>query len=115
MVGKSRSITPEKIYDDGIHTYFKFSHKIMPDIYYVNKNENNKWEQPYNMGTTINTKYNEEGVFIVPDGKTLYFSSKGHNTMGEYDVFKSVFDPETNIFSKAENLGYPINDVGLAL
>lgn len=77
------------------------------DIYYVNKNENNKWEQAYNMGTTINTQYNEEGVFIVPDGKTLYFSSEGHSSMGGFDIFKCEL--KNGIWSEPVNLGYPIN------
>jgi outer membrane protein OmpA-like peptidoglycan-associated protein/YHS domain-containing protein len=77
------------------------------DIYYVNKNENNKWEQAYNMGTTINTPYNEEGVFIVPDGKTLYFSSEGHSSMGGFDIFKCEL--KNGIWSEPVNLGYPIN------
>jgi len=77
------------------------------DIYYVNKNENNKWEQAYNMGTTINTPYHEEGVFIVPDGKTLYFSSEGHSSMGGFDIFKCEL--KNGIWSAPVNLGYPIN------
>jgi outer membrane protein OmpA-like peptidoglycan-associated protein len=44
----------------------------------------------------------------MPDGKTLYFSSKGHNTMGGYDIFKTVL--ENGIWSTPENIGYPIND-----
>lgn len=77
------------------------------DIYYVNKNENNKWEQAYNMGPSINTPYNEEGVFIVPDGKTLYFSSEGHTSMGGFDIFKCEL--KNGVWSAPENLGYPIN------
>lgn len=67
----------------------------------------NDWGPAVNLGTAINTKYGEEGVFIHPDGKTLYFSSKGHNTMGGYDIFKSVY--ENGAWSEPENLGYPIN------
>ena len=55
----------------------------------------------------INTSSDEEGVFMHPDGKTLYFSSKGHNTMGGYDIFKSVY--EDGKWSAPENIGYPIN------
>ena len=78
------------------------------DIYFSEKDENGRWKVPENMGKDINTPYNEESVFLSPDGNTLYFSSKGHNTMGGFDVFKS----ERNGFgewSPAENLGYPIN------
>jgi outer membrane protein OmpA-like peptidoglycan-associated protein len=43
-----------------------------------------------------------------PDGKTLYFSSQGHNTMGGFDIFKSVKD-ENGLWSSAQNIGFPIN------
>jgi outer membrane protein OmpA-like peptidoglycan-associated protein len=66
-----------------------------------------KWGPAINLGTVINTAFDEEAVFFHPDGKTLYFSSKGHKTMGGYDVFKSVF--ENGKWSEPENLGYPIN------
>ena len=60
-----------------------------------------------NLGPTINTPYGEEGVFLHPDGKTMYFSSEGHNSMGGYDIFKSTF--ENGKWGTPENLGWPIN------
>ncbi|HLK96207.1 MAG TPA: OmpA family protein, partial [Hymenobacter sp.] len=60
-----------------------------------------------NLGPTINTPYGEEGVFLHPDGKTMYFSSEGHNSMGGYDIFKSTY--ENGKWSTPENLGWPIN------
>lgn len=77
------------------------------DIYAVNKIDKDKWGQAYNMGATINTKYNEEGVFVVPDGKTLYFSSEGHSSMGGFDIFKCEL--KNGLWSEPVNLGYPIN------
>ncbi len=82
------------------------------DIYRIKKAPNGAWAVPYNLGPGVNTPYDEDAPYLHPDGVTLYFSSQGHNTMGEYDVFKSVANPENNHFGKAENLGYPINDVG---
>lgn len=82
------------------------------DIYRIRKLPNGKWAMPFNLGPAINTAYDEDAPYLHPDGVTLYFSSKGHNTMGEYDVFRSVLNQENNQFSKAENLGYPINSVG---
>lgn len=35
-----------------------------------------------NIGPEINTKYSEEGVYLHPDGVTLYYSGKGYNSMG---------------------------------
>lgn len=77
------------------------------DIYISTKDETGKWGKPENLGPVINTELGEEGVFIHPDGKTLYFSSEGHNSMGGYDIFKSVF--EKGKWSEPENLGYPLN------
>lgn len=79
------------------------------DIYSSKKNKDGFYEEPVNLGKTVNTKYDEEGVFIHPDGKTLYFSSKGHNTMGGYDIFKTIWDETTRSWSEPENLGYPVN------
>ena len=62
---------------------------------------------PVNLGADINTPYDEEGVFMQPDGKTLLFSSQGHGTMGGFDVFKSVL--ENGKWSEPENLGWPLN------
>ncbi len=68
-----------------------------------------RWNEAENMGPMINTPYEEYSVFIHPDGKTLYFSSEGHNTMGGFDVFKTVWDDKKKKWSNPENLGYPIN------
>ena len=78
------------------------------DIYSINKNNDGDLGELMNIGDIINTPYDEDGIFIHPDGKALYFSSKGHNTMGGYDIFKSVKD-SNGIWSKPINLGQPIN------
>ena len=78
------------------------------DIYVSEWDERKKeWGPAINIGSAINTEYDEEGVFIHPDGKTLYFSSQGHNTMGDYDIFMSTWDG--NAWTRPENLGFPVN------
>lgn len=79
------------------------------DIYMVRKLPNGEWAMPFNLGPTINTPFDEDSPFIHPDGKTLYFSSKGHKTMGGFDVFVSTFDKDSNSWSQPENVGYPIS------
>jgi len=81
------------------------------DLYRIKKLPNGQWSAPMNLGPGVNTIYDEDSPFMHPDGITLYYSSKGHNTMGDYDVFRSTWNSGTNLFSQAENLGYPINDV----
>ncbi len=81
----------------------------MHDIYVSVKDAKGNWGEAKNLGATINTEYNEEGVYMHPDGKTLYFSSEGHNSIGGYDIFKSVYDVTKQTWGKPENLGYPVN------
>lgn len=77
------------------------------DIFKATKNSEGVWGEAENLGNIINTPEDEDAIFLHPDGKTLYFSSKGHPTMGGYDIFKSVY--EKGMWSTPENLGYPIN------
>jgi outer membrane protein OmpA-like peptidoglycan-associated protein/tetratricopeptide (TPR) repeat protein len=80
------------------------------DIYVANwDDEKQAWGEPKNVGPTLNTEYDEKGVFFHPDNKTLYFSSEGHNTMGGLDIFKSEYNAETGEWSKPVNIGAPIN------
>jgi len=79
------------------------------DIYMSTILPSGEWGPAVNLGETINTKFDEDFPYIGPDGKTLYFASMGHNSMGDFDLFKTVWDQETNTFSKPVNLGYPIN------
>ncbi len=80
------------------------------DIYISHLQPDGTWGPAKNLGPTINTDKNEEGPFIFYDGKTLFFSSKGHNTMGGYDIFKSTLT-DFGTWTVPENLGYPINSI----
>ena len=78
------------------------------DIYVSNwDDKKGRWAEATNLGPTLNTKYDEDAVFMHPDGVTMYFSSKGHSTMGGYDVFFSkVVDGK---WTRPKNVGWPIN------
>ena len=77
------------------------------DIWLCHQDNMGTWGKAENLGPDINTPDNEEGVFIHPDGKTLYFSSKGHNSIGGFDVFKTVL--EDGKWSIPVSLGNLIN------
>lgn len=77
------------------------------DIWKCVKLPNGKWSRAVNVGEPVNTPYDEESPFIHPSGNILFFSSKGHKTIGGFDIFfstkgESGWDPPMNI-------GYPIN------
>ncbi len=78
------------------------------DIFFTSLDTNGRWSEPVRLGQEINTTGNEEGVFIHPDGQTLYFSSDGHPGMGGYDIFMSRRGADDK-WGEAVNLGYPIN------
>ncbi len=79
------------------------------DLYKCEKDRRDEWGKVTNLGETVNTPYDEDGVFIDFDGKTLYFSSRGRKGMGGYDIFKSVYKAEDDNWNDPVNLGYPIN------
>lgn len=75
---------------------------------YVSKRSGKTWGRAVKLPPNINTKYDEDGVYMLPDGKTLIFSSKGHNSMGGYDIFKTTLKSD-GTWTDPVNLGYPIN------
>lgn len=79
------------------------------DLYRIVRLPNGEWSKALNLGSTINTRYDEDAPFIHPDGKTLYFSSKGHKNMGGYDVFKSTLTEAG--WLPPVNMAAPINTV----
>jgi outer membrane protein OmpA-like peptidoglycan-associated protein len=77
------------------------------DIYVSRRGRDGQWGEAVNLGAPINTPEDDDAPFIHPDGQTLYFSSRGHSTMGGYDIFKCYL--ENGKWTEPENLGFPIN------
>jgi outer membrane protein OmpA-like peptidoglycan-associated protein/tetratricopeptide (TPR) repeat protein len=97
---------------DGKTIYFstgKYSEDGTLDIYYSTRQPGGDWGPAKSIGNAINTQYDDDSPYLSRDGKTLYFSSRGHNTMGGYDIFKSEWDSVGNKWGRPENMGYPIN------
>lgn len=81
------------------------------DIYMATLQPDGTWGNVQNLGM-INTPYDDDAPFIHPGGRMLYFSSMGHNSMGGYDVFRSMLNPLDSTWGMPKNLGYPINTAG---
>lgn len=79
------------------------------DLYVSRRLPNGSWSPAQNLGPSINTPDDEDFPTISPDGKTLYFSSKGHTSMGGYDIFTASWDQAKSKFSGVRNMGFPIN------
>jgi len=79
------------------------------DIYRATLLADSTWSNVINLGDSINTALDDDAPFIHPDGVTLFYSSKGKNSMGGYDIFQSKLNCKDSSFCNPVNLGYPIN------
>jgi outer membrane protein OmpA-like peptidoglycan-associated protein/tetratricopeptide (TPR) repeat protein len=97
------------ISDDGNTLYFASD---MPggygglDLYMVRRNSEGTWGSPVNLGTTVNTAENELFPFIYKD--RIYFSSKGLNGYGGYDIYTAKV-ALSGIPASPQNMGKPFN------
>ncbi|QMU27954.1 PD40 domain-containing protein [Adhaeribacter radiodurans] len=97
---------------DGSTMYFATNHFSKTgdkDLYVAQKTIKGDWGKPKNLGKNINTSFDEDSPFLTADGKTLYFTSRGHATMGGSDVFVTHFNEASQTWSEPENMGYPVN------
>lgn len=81
------------------------------DLYTAELLEDGSWGNIKNLGPFVNTKYDEDAPFIHPSGEFMLFSSKGHNSMGGYDIFRTDLVQDSS-WSEPFNIGYPINTPG---
>ncbi len=79
------------------------------DLYKVRRLPNGNWSDPEILPPHINTPYDDAYGFLHFDGTTFYFCSKGHSSMGGYDVFKCSYNMQTNSFGPPVNLDYKVN------
>lgn len=82
------------------------------DLYKVSR-RGNGWTAPQNLGPAINSAFDETTPFLARDGRTLYYSTNNSAlSMGGLDVVRTVYLPEAERWSDAENLGIPVNSAG---
>ncbi len=77
------------------------------DLYIMHKDEKGKWGKPAPI-TELNSPLNDDAPFVAGDG-TFYFSSRGHDSMGGYDIFSTKYDSAAGKFEAPVNMGAPIN------
>ncbi len=74
---------------------------------YVAAWENGQWQEPVNLGPTVNTDADEMYPYFHSSNK-LFFSSDGHLGLGGQDIFM-VTENENGLWENVVNLGYPVN------
>ena len=78
------------------------------DIYMTSR-VNGAFTPAVKLKSTVNTEFDEDFAFMHPNGSTLYFASKGHGSMGGYDIFRCEWDAAINDFGPAINMDFAIN------
>ncbi len=78
------------------------------DIYASGRTPAGGWSEPINLGPNVNTSADDQAPFYHADGRTLYFMSKGHPGMGNFDLYVTHLD-SSGTWTTPRNLGYPIN------
>lgn len=109
--GKKSNETHACISKDGTTLYFTSNREGGfggKDIYKSTLDAKGNWGEAENMGPNINTEFDEETPFVTMDDKYLFFSSRGHNSIGGFDVFYIDLTSK----STPVNLGYPANTTG---
>jgi len=109
--GKNTWESQPSLSSDGKTLYFASSREGgfgELDIWKSGKDDKGNWMPPENLGPEINTKGSEKSPFFHSDGKTLYFSSTGHQGYGGYDIYFSKLEDD-NVWQKPKNIGFPIN------
>lgn len=80
------------------------------DLFVAFPDGKNGWTEPLNMGPVVNSAKADFAPFMGGDGRTLFFSSYGHDTQGGSDIFMSVrLDDSWTNWSEPVNLGPAIN------
>lgn len=92
---------------DGRFLYFASSRDGNED-FYRSERIGNQWQTPENIGSPVNSRYNEGSLCITPDGSMIIFSSCGRpDSYGGCDLYLSRMTK--NGWSEPENLGASVN------
>jgi hypothetical protein len=93
---------------DDVYFVMEEPDTALHDIYYMEKLLD-RWSGSKNLGEPVNSDFDDRHPFLMVDGTTFFFASDRPGGMGGLDIYRSVFDPESNSFSTPENLGPPFN------
>lgn len=78
------------------------------DLYISERNADDGWGPAKNLGSGINSIWDEDYPAINNEGNKLFYCSSGLQGMGGYDIFCAKRNAKGN-FEAAANMGYPLN------
>ncbi len=99
-----------------IYSADTYGTKGVDDLYVTLKGTDGKWGEPKNLGSTLNTQFQELSPSLSSDEKILYFSSNGRKGSGSFDVYFSTrLDESWTKWSAPVNIGSNVNTEGREL
>ena len=103
---------PEKL-SKGEYVYFagtSGSGREGSQLFRVRKRSGRIWGDPEPI-KSLNTDGDELLPYFDPIENDVYFASNGREGMGGFDLYKSHYDVERDVWSEPLNLGFPVNSV----
>ncbi len=100
------------LYIDSTEQWMVYSgpgRKGASEIFVKARKSYSTWDKPKQIRFSSELAMDKYFPTITPDGRTVFFSSDGYNSLGGLDVFKCVYNPETGNWSIPERLPYPVN------
>jgi hypothetical protein len=79
------------------------------DLYRIIKKDKRTWGNAENLGSQINTPFEENFPTLSFDGRKLHFSSNAHSSIGGMDLFYSTYNQADSSFQRPLNHGFPIS------
>jgi len=92
---------------DSLKFFASYGTSTNKDIYFVRKIGADAWSPAVKINDQVNSLLDEDFPFYDQKNGTLYFSSRGHNSIGGYDLFKATFDPSRNSADNRNNFDFP--------
>jgi hypothetical protein len=92
---------------DSLKFFASYGTSTNKDIYFVRKIGADAWSPAIKINDQVNSMLDEDFPFYDQKNGTLYFSSRGHNSIGGYDLFKATFDPSRNNADNRSNFDFP--------
>ena len=92
---------------DSLKFFASYGTSTNKDIYFVRKIGADAWSPAIKINDQVNSLLDEDFPFYDQKNGTLYFSSRGHNSIGGYDLFKATFDPSRNSADNRNNFDFP--------
>lgn len=106
---------------DDDHDGVVYQTELGNKLYYADKDKNNvlniytktklidQWSEGSILPKSINVGADTNYPFIMSDGITIYYASKGENSMGGYDIFVTRYNSESDTYLTPDNVGMPFN------